>query len=70
MPCLIVSPVLGDVCGAGAVSLHGDGFHIHPAGRALRGAALEVTNPRTCPPQCAIPAWPQALLPSEGEGGV
>ena len=53
VPPLPVSPVLGDVCGAGPVSLRGDGLHVHPAGHTLWGAGLEVTCPGRGPP----PAW-------------
>lgn len=62
MPPLLVSPVLGDVCGAGPVSLRGDGLHIHPAGHALRGAGLEVMCPRRGSPcQHGIPSMAPAL---------
>lgn len=51
VPPVFVSPVLGDVCRAGPVSLHGDGLRVHPAGHHLWGAGLEVTCPGRGPPQ-------------------
>lgn len=44
LPCPC-APVLGDIGGAGAVPLRGDGLHLHPAGHPPWGAALEVTTP-------------------------
>lgn len=53
VPPVFVSPVLGDVCRAGPVPLHGDGLRVHPAGHHLWGAGLQVTCPRRGPPSTA-----------------
>lgn len=53
VPPVFVSPVLGDVCRAGPVPLHGDGLRVHPAGHHLWGAGLQVTCPGRGPPSTA-----------------
>ncbi|XP_032471976.1 transmembrane channel-like protein 6 isoform X10 [Phocoena sinus] len=51
-------PVLGGLCGPGAVPAHGDGLHLHAAGHASGGAGVEVRPQGRVP---ALTSWAPGL---------
>lgn len=71
VPPVFVSPVLGDVCRAGPVPLHGDGLRVHPAGHHLWGAGLQVTCPgRGSPSTAPLSCWGSSAATRERRPGA